>query len=176
MGDNTEKSKKQPAVTPWKIIQNFWWIPMILCVVVAIIPRKNSPVAESQLFPATLQLTVSGQNIDLEEALTAEQQQVGLSGRTDLPENRGMLFPLKGHPLPYKISMKRVAFPVDFVFVDFSNVGTVITLQPCVKDCPETKVTEKFDFLIELKGGVANKLGLKPGARVAVSRKKPSGS
>jgi uncharacterized protein len=161
--DNLEKRKAAKVDPPrkksqlFKPIQQAWWVPLVFCVA---------------LLPATLQLTVGGKKIYLEHALTIDQRNIGLMGRADLRDDQGMLFLLTDIPRPYKISMKNIAFPVDFVFVDGINVVKVITLQPCSRDCLTIKVDDKSSFLVELKAGTAKNLGIVSGSGVEVVKNK----
>jgi uncharacterized protein len=176
--DNLEKRKAEKVDPPrkksqlFKPIQQVWWVPLVFSVALLALPHSKPTLPKSQLLPATLQLTVGGKNIYLEHALTIDQRNIGLMGRADMQDDRGMLFLLTDIPRPYKISMKNIAFPVDFVFVDGINVVKVITLQPCSRDCTTVKVEDKSSFLVELKASTAKKLGIEAGSRVEVSKNK----
>jgi uncharacterized protein len=176
--DNLEKRKAEKVDLPrkksqiFKPIQQAWWVPLVFCVALLAVPHGKPTLPKSQSLPATLQLTVSGKKIYLEHALTIDQRNIGLMGRADLRDDQGMLFLLTDIPRPYKISMKNIAFPVDFVFVDGINVVKVITLQPCSRDCLTIQIEDKSSFLVELKSGTAKKLSIEAGSRVELSKNK----
>jgi uncharacterized protein len=176
--DDLEKRKAEKVDPPrkksqlFKPIQQAWWVPLVFCVALLAVPHSKPTLPKSQSLPATLQITVGGKKIYLEHALTIDQRNIGLMGRADLRDDQGMLFLLTDIPRPYKISMKNIAFPVDFVFVDGINVVKVITLQPCSRDCLIIKVEDKSSFLVELKAGTAKKLGIEAGSRIELSKNK----
>lgn len=174
---NNNNEKKQLMANPWKIVRDFWWLPLVLCLVVSLVPRRNNASSEyAKKYPATVELTVGENKIDLERPDTVEKKRVGIRGRDDLPDDRGMLFPLTGSSKPFGITMAGIGFPVDFVFGAGSYLSHVITLQPCGQNCPEIKVDKDADYFVVLKGGMARKLGIKPGIRVILAEKKTSGS
>lgn len=67
--------------------------------------------------PAEAQVKLRGRTWTVELAMTAERRYQGLSGRTDLPEGRGMLFV---YPREQKLSfcMRGCEIPIDIVFLD----------------------------------------------------------
>ena len=59
---------------------------------------------------------IAGQSVKVDLALTAAEQMQGLSGRTELKENEGMLFifPQSGN---YPFWMKDMNFPIDMIWL-----------------------------------------------------------
>lgn len=128
------------------------------------------PPAQAQLqtFP-TAQLTIataSGPHeFTIEVATTPAQQQQGLMYRPHLAADAGMLFDF-GHPIMATFWMKNTLIPLDMLFV--GENGRIVNIH-------ERAVPESTDIIastapvravIELNGGTADRLDIKPGDRV----------
>jgi uncharacterized protein len=143
------------------------------------LPPKNSapaavdrqPAPRGQKLPITSQVTIGGRTILLEVARTPEQQSMGLMYRTDLTDDRGMLF-VFSPPRPVSFWMKNTLIPLDMVFVSngvVKHIGSQIL--PCEGDpCPSYGPEPKTDVdgVIELRGGRAAELRLKVGDRLKI--------
>jgi hypothetical protein len=107
--------------------------------------------------------------IQLEVAETPQQQQIGLMNRTQLADDRGMLFPFDP-PRPVAFWMKNTLIPLDMVFVRNNQVAYVArNVPPCKADpCSTYGTPVEIDQVIELRGGRAAELGIKPGDRLVV--------
>jgi uncharacterized protein len=101
----------------------------------------------------------------VEVAATFEQQERGLMFRRELGPDRGMIFPYDP-PQVAGFWMKNTLIPLDMLFVD--QRGRIIniheravpgSLEPIAAAAPARAV-------IELNGGTAARLGIKPGDRV----------
>ncbi|HEY9861483.1 MAG TPA: DUF192 domain-containing protein [Candidatus Obscuribacterales bacterium] len=136
----------------------------------AIQPTRE-PVKQNlgQQLPITAQAKIKDQVIQLEVAQTPQQQAMGLMYRTELAANRGMLFAFNP-PRSVGFWMKNTLIPLDMIFL---RNGEVKAIQPQVPPCkadpcpsygpgPDTVI----DQVIELRGGRAAELGLKPGDRL----------
>jgi uncharacterized protein len=124
--------------------------------------------AQLQSFPtASLAIvTTSGTHkFTVEVATTPAQQEQGLMFRQHLAPNAGMIFDL-GRPQTTSFWMKNTWIPLDMLFVNAT--GRIIniheravprSLEPIASAGPVRAV-------IELNGGTAARLGIKPGDRV----------
>jgi uncharacterized membrane protein (UPF0127 family) len=147
----------------------------------ALSPTQNSNASPSsqrkqlitqtsgQMLPVSAEVTINGQVIELEVALTPAQQEMGLMYRTELPPNRGMLFPFN----PVRrvgFWMKNCRIPLDMVFLYQGQVRSIThNAPPCIKDpCPIYDSKAVIGQVIELSGGQAKELGLKVGDRLTV--------
>ncbi|MEO0455121.1 MAG: DUF192 domain-containing protein [Cyanobacteria bacterium P01_A01_bin.114] len=125
-----------------------------------------------QLLPVTAQASIAGETIDLEVAETPEQQALGLMYRTELADNRGMLFPFE-FPRRTAFWMKNVPISLDMIFLLRGEVQAIsadtppCTTEPCPIYGPDS--TTLVDEVIELRGGRAAELGLQPGDRVVIT-------
>lgn len=124
-----------------------------------------------QILPLTGTADIKGQTFDLEIAATPQQQQIGLMFRSELPANRGMLFPFSA-PRRANFWMKNVPVPLDMVFLrDETVVYIAAQVPPCVADpCPSYGPGDQIvDTVLELRSGRAAELGLVPGDTVTLS-------
>lgn len=125
---------------------------------------------KGQYLPITAQAVIANKTIQLEVAKTPEQQSIGLMYRTSLPEDQGMLFPIRP-PRPVQFWMKNCRMSLDIIFL-FQGVVREIApnVPPCTEEpCPIYGPNNKLiDQVIELRGGWAKEYGLKAGDRIAV--------
>lgn len=105
--------------------------------------------------------------IGLEVAQTPEEQAIGLMFRTELPDDRGMLFPI-APARNVRFWMRNVQIELDMIFLREGIVQAIIPkVPPCLSDtCPSYGPDVPVDGVIELKGGRAAQLGLKVGDRI----------
>lgn len=130
----------------------------------------GSPQQRGQHLPLSQQaILADGTVLDLEHAVTPEQQALGLMFRTDLPPQQGMVFSFRP---ARRVSfwMKNVVIPLDMVFLrDRTIVAIEANVLPCAAEpCPTYGPTEPVDRVIELRGGQAETLGLQVGDTVRV--------
>lgn len=126
---------------------------------------SRSPAGLEQV-PLTI---TSGQRIHrftVEIARTQEEQATGLMNRSELAPDRGMIFPFDP-PRDASFWMKNTLIPLDMIFVrtdgSIANIAanTVpLSLEPVPSEGPVGAV-------LELAGGRAAELGIKPGDKVA---------
>jgi uncharacterized membrane protein (UPF0127 family) len=132
----------------------------LLCLPVMALPKK------AQMLPIEAQTTLKGKTIQLEVARTVEQQATGLMFRTELAEDRGMIF-LFNPPTPINFWMKNTLIPLDMVF---THSGKVVYLQrnapPC-KTLDRLKLNVADPITVEFSKTVKTR-ALKPGAPRAI--------
>jgi uncharacterized protein len=108
-------------------------------------------------------VTASGPHkFTIELALTGPQMEQGLMFRHSLAPDAGMLFDF-GAPINVTMWMKNTLIPLDMLFLD--GGGRIV-------DIHERAVPQSLDmisakgpsrYVIELNGGTAERLGIKPG-------------
>jgi len=124
-----------------------------------------------QMLPVTAQTVINNQVIDLEIAKTPLEQTIGLMLRPDLPDNRGMLFPINP-PRQVTFWMKNVLINLDMIFLANGQVQAIFAdVPPCIGDaCPfYGPANTLVDQVIELRGGRAAELGLQVGDRLNIT-------
>ena len=96
----------------------------------------------------------------LERADTPEKARIGLSKRTFLDEDKGMLF--LSHDGVIAMWMKDTLIPLDMLFFNEQNrIVYIYTAKPL--DLTAISVDTPVSGVIELSGGICNKLGIKSG-------------
>jgi hypothetical protein len=121
----------------------------------------------------TTKATLGGKPYTLILTTTDAQKEKGLSGRTSLPKDRGMLFTFEKADY-YSFWMKDMKFPIDIIFLKES---TIVTIHKNVKpsqdaqNLPLFRPEEPANQVIELNANQADTLGLKKGDKVQISLK-----
>ena len=115
------------------------------------------------------QVKIAGQVVKVELALTSEEQAQGLSQRSELKENEGMLFVFK-RTGNYPFWMKDMNFPLDIIWIskDFSVIYIKKDARP--ESYPETYSPSKNAiYVLEVVSGFGEKNNLQIGDRVEFS-------
>ncbi len=128
--------------------------------------RKNIP-----FFAKTPIATINNQKFNLLVAKTAKEQEIGLSEKTSLPENTGMLF-LFEKPDYYAFWTKTMKIPVDIIYINKNKIVTIIENAAPPKSPDETmpihRPEEPSDKVLEINAGLSQKYGLKKGDEVKI--------
>ncbi|MSR73269.1 DUF192 domain-containing protein [Candidatus Parcubacteria bacterium] len=113
-------------------------------------------------------LTINNTHINIEVADTYAKRVLGLSRRTSLAENTGLLF-IWTEPKDVGIWMKDMNFPIDIVWIDAS--GKIIDIKQAVS--PDTFPTVFYPrtpalYVLELNAGFTEKHNIKIGDMVVI--------
>ncbi|MBD2594849.1 hypothetical protein BCD64_11400 [Nostoc sp. MBR 210] len=129
---------------------------------IAVQTGQTLPIAAKAVVP-------NGTTIELEVAVTQEQQAKGLMNRPALPDNRGMLFKFPSAQ-PVQFWMKNVPVPLDMVFLQNGVIKYIqASAPPCASEpCATYGPDVPIDTVIELRAGRAKELKLKPGDNVKI--------
>lgn len=101
----------------------------------------------------------------VEVARTEEQQARGLMGRRELGGEAGMLFPFDP-PRGASFWMHDTLIPLDMLFIrPDGTIARIATGQPLSDE--QIVVEEALTAVLELRGGRAAELGIRPGDRVS---------
>lgn len=124
---------------------------------------------------ATLaKLEINGHILKVEIADTQSKRSKGLGGRSNLPEDQGMLF-VFDRADKYPFWMKGLKFPLDFIWIRGDQVLDILpNVQPpedgqLDESLPIYQSRVEIDKVLEINGGVAEKLGLKIGDTVKIN-------
>lgn len=132
-------------------------------------PVWETPLAFAQkpLTHEPLVLVTKGgeQTLDVEIAATDQEKATGLMFRTALADGQGMLFPSEG-PREASMWMRNTYIPLDMVFI--SAGGNVHRIEAMTEPLSERIINSHGAVVavLELAGGAAQRLGLKPGDKV----------
>lgn len=112
---------------------------------------------------------IAGQNIKVELSLTPEQHQQGLSGKSSLKEDEGMLFVFKdlGN---YSFWMKDMNFPIDMIWIGEDLKVIYIKKDAKPESYPQSFGPDISDkntkYVLEVVSGFSDKNNLKVGDSV----------
>ncbi len=131
---------------------------------------------ESGLPIVPLTITSGGKAIDfrVEYTTTPQAEMKGLMFRTELGPNEGMLFPNKimnpvAPPAPRSFYMKNTVIPLDLIFVAPDSTIESIAANAVPYSLDSIESQGPVIAVLEIPGGRAAELGLKPGDKVAWS-------
>ncbi|MCU0547159.1 MAG: DUF192 domain-containing protein [Oscillatoriaceae cyanobacterium Prado104] len=124
-------------------------------------------VDSAQLLPVSVNVIMGNSPIGLEVARSSQEQALGLMFRTEIPDDRGMYFPIEP-ARNVRFWMKNVFVELDMIFLRQGVVQAIIpNVPPCFSDnCPNYGPDVLVDGVIEIRGGRAAELSLKAGDRI----------
>ena len=117
---------------------------------------------------------LKGHHFDIEIAADDASRERGLMFRDSMPADHGMLF-LFEHPAAQTFWMKNTHIPLDILYFDqsYKLVSMQQRVPPCRSagnDCPVYPSTGPAQYVLELNAGTADKLGVKQGDELKVTR------
>jgi len=134
----------------------------------------SSPAALAQtLSPVTIKSGDKVHAFNVEIADNEEERQKGLMFRESLPEDGGMLFDF-GNPQPATIWMKNTLIPLDILFIDTDGEVVAIARNAVPHSLRLISPGVPVKGVLEINGGAAAKLGIKPGDTVVHPMFKPA--
>jgi len=144
-----------------KIIIGFIIILLLFCGAVWYEINK-APIPKSKLI-------IDNHTFSVEIATTSAQQQLGLSGRTSLPTNQGMLF-IFPKPQQTAFWMKGMKFPLDIIFFNNNKIVDMYQNVPVPtngdNNLPIYTPHALANQALEINGGLAKSYGFKKGDTV----------
>jgi len=117
-------------------------------------------------------LKINNIKINVEVVDTDEKRKKGLSGRSGLAENQGMLFVFDQSRF-YPFWMKEMLFSIDVVWINSDEEVVFIKkdVQPCIdEDCQLITPDKKAKYVLEIKAGIADKINIKIGDKLIFDR------
>ena len=107
----------------------------------------------------------AGRAFEIEIATTDQEKALGLMFRTKLGDGEGMLFPY-GQAQDVSMWMRNTYIPLDMVFIRAD--GTIHRIETSAEPLSERIISAGAPVVavLELAGGAAARLGIKPGDRV----------
>lgn len=105
-------------------------------------------------------------NFQFEVVSTPEARAQGLSGRTDIPENYGMLFVFE-FPARHEFWMKDMLEPIDIIWLD--ETGTIMGIEGNISPATYPKTfspQEPVRYVLETRSGEAQTQGWSVGTKI----------
>lgn len=134
-----------------------------------VIPAYAQPAEPMRLpvdaHPLVFETAKGKVSLEVEIADTDPERMQGLMHRTDLPENRAMLF-VFDETRSIMMWMKNTPLPLDMVFV--AQNGTIAAIRENTEPFSEAIIssTVPVRYVVELRAGTAKRLGLAIGEPV----------
>jgi uncharacterized membrane protein (UPF0127 family) len=120
----------------------------------------------------TIETAQGPRTFSIELALTPAQQQQGLMFRQSMAPDAGMLFVFP-ESREQAFWMHNTYIPLDMVFIKPDD--TILSIAERAVPLTDTAVPSRGEakFVLELNGGTASRLGIKPGDKVTSPALKP---
>lgn len=126
-----------------------------------IVPEAGNTVSEGVRY-----IIIAGQSIKVDLALTPAEQNQGLSGRSALLEDEGMLF-VFDTPGKYSFWMKDMNFPIDMIWIGEDKKIIYVKKDARPELYPETYGPDTdASYVLEVVSGFADKHNLQIGDSV----------
>lgn len=114
-------------------------------------------------------VVINNKKINVELADTQEKREIGLSGRTGIGKNEGMLFVFKDNPRATVFWMKGMLIPIDIIWIKDNKVIKVDSgLKPPESNVPEVQLSQYpspgvVEYALEVASGYSEKNNIKVG-------------
>ena len=112
------------------------------------------------------EVTINGRTFKVEVADTPEKREIGLSKKTSLANDQGMVF-VFDKPDYYSFWMKEMQIPIDIIYINNNKVVSVYgEVKPPTEEnspLPLYKPTVPADRVLEINAGLSNEYNIKPG-------------
>ncbi|MFZ5789190.1 MAG: DUF192 domain-containing protein [Pseudomonadota bacterium] len=138
---------------------------LLLFFLLAVSPRP-SPAGAGPLEPLTIETAAGIKHVfSVEIARTTEERARGLMFRDRLAPDGGMLFVYRADQ-PVSMWMKNTLIPLDMLFI--ARDGTIRSIAERTVPLSETIIPSQgvVAAVLEINGGTAERLGIRPGDRV----------
>ena len=146
-------------------------IAIMIIIVVAIAAFGIFAEVASEKAPAKQEavVAVGGHELQVEMVSTPKQQYQGLSGRTSLCPDCGMLFVFADSG-PKSFVMRDMAFPLDIIFIESGVIKSIAANLAPEGHEPKNiySSTGASDQVLEVNAGYCAKYGIEPGAKVII--------
>jgi len=113
-------------------------------------------------------IDIADATVHAELALTNDTQKIGLSGRSELPQDTGMLF-VYDHPDMYAFWMPDMHFALDIIWLDANMMVVDVSRNVTPESFPD-KFTPRIpaQFVLEVAAGYAQEKGIVIGTQAVV--------
>jgi uncharacterized membrane protein (UPF0127 family) len=129
---------------------------IILIIVLSFFRKNTNPPLN------TVKINLNNKEYQIEIARTIAQKAAGLSNRTQICSNCGMIFLFSGDTsLPFW--MKDTLIPLDMIWINSKGIVTDIITTTDLKSLKVLQNTKPAKYVIELNANDAEKIGLNVG-------------
>jgi uncharacterized membrane protein (UPF0127 family) len=124
------------------------------------------PVSGLAIVPLTVTTASGAHSFKVEVAASFAEQERGLMFRAVMGADEGMIFPMNP-PRPVAFWMKNTVIPLDIIFIDANHKVLNVAANAVPYDLTPLPSVGDAAGVLELVGGRAAQLGIKPGDTVA---------
>ncbi|MGD9614107.1 MAG: DUF192 domain-containing protein [Alphaproteobacteria bacterium] len=142
--------------------------PLIALMLLLVAGAPTVPAQQLERFPTgelTIETAGGPRKFRIELATTPAQMQQGLMFRRTLAPDAGMLFDFQ-RPVPASMWMKNTFIPLDMLFIDAEGRIINIAERTVPHSLDPVAAAAPARAVLELNGGTASRLGIRPGDRV----------
>jgi uncharacterized membrane protein (UPF0127 family) len=136
-------------------------VVIILIVVLSFFRKSTNPPLN------TVKIDLNGKEYQIEITRTSSQKAAGLSNRTQLCSNCGMIF-LFGGDTSLPFWMKDTLIPLDMIWVNSKGIVTDIITATDLKSLKILQNTKPAKYVIELNAHDAEKINLNVGDTIKI--------
>ena len=139
----------------------------VFALVVATVAALGGAAATAACAPGQMDLRWSGgqARFTVELADTDALRATGLMNRESMAASAGMLF-VYDSPRRATFWMKNTLIPLDMIFADAAGRVTVVHANAIPHDTTTIDGGEGVKYVLEINGGLADRLGIGPGAQM----------
>lgn len=151
------------------------FLVIILLLVVAAIPFSQNYLKGNNTFPFSKTATakIGSQSFHLYSANSQKEKEMGLSDKSSMPQDYGMLFSF-ATPDYYSFWMRDMKFPIDMIFIKDNHIVTIYSNAQPPKSKDDSlviyKPEEPADAVLEINAGLAEKYSFKKGDEVKIEK------
>jgi hypothetical protein len=145
------------------------------CFILLVAAALSSGCENRRKEPPPASVRIGGRTWTVELATTRQQRYAGLSGRTSLQPDKGMLF-IYPQPAVMKFCMRGCSIPIDIVYIGADGrVLNVYEMQvePGLSGLAEYSSHLPARYALELAGGTIRQAGIKVGDAVEFTNVPP---
>jgi len=124
------------------------------------------PISGLKVIPLAIATKSGTHQFRVEVAVTGEEQEKGLMFRTAMGADQGMIFPMDP-PRMAAFWMKNTVIPLDIIFIGPNHRVLNVAADAVPYDLTPLPSTGPAAAVLELNGGRAAQIGLKPGDKIA---------
>lgn len=146
----------------------FVYVLLIFAVALLAIMRSGGNLPSIFNFGPKAEAEVNGKRINLLVAKSDKDRIKGLSGRSNLPQNQGIVFVFERKER-YPFWMKGMNFAIDIIYIDDSTVVDLFENVPPAKKGENIiiyKPERNANYVLEINSGKAKELGIKKSTKV----------
>jgi uncharacterized protein len=114
---------------------------------------------------------INNRTFNVEVASTPDKQQQGLSGKSSLPQDQGMLFVFED-PEYHTFWMKNMKFPIDIIFIKDDVVISIAKNAKPADSSDENlqlyRSKEPVNRVLEINAGLVDKYEIKEGDKIEI--------